>query len=66
MRATDVWFEKNVTGSESGKRALAKTGDDSDAIGNISFEFERHWTTGADVTKMLTEWVQKSFILRAN
>jgi hypothetical protein len=54
MRARDVWFDQNVTGSESGKRTQTETGGDNTGMKDVSLEIECHWTTAADVTKMLT------------
>jgi hypothetical protein len=54
MCARDVRLNQDVTGSESGKRTQTEIGEDNKGVKDVSFEFERHWITGADVTKMLT------------
>jgi hypothetical protein len=52
MRARDVWFKQDVAVSKS---TQTETADDNNGVKDVSFEFEHHWTTGFDVTKMLTE-----------
>jgi hypothetical protein len=54
MRTRDIRLNQNVTGSESGKRAQTETGGDNTGMKDVSLEIECHWTTAADVTKMLT------------
>jgi hypothetical protein len=40
MCTTHVWFEKDVTGGESGKRTQTETGDDRKTMKDVAFEFE--------------------------